>query len=110
MLYTFQGITMDPFLHRGEQFDAGLGMYYQCSRYYLPRTGRFLTTDRRAIQRRPHGPVAGRNRNFKKSAREPVRIKGHHAQNAKVFHTFDQQLVSLTGKIEGLLIKEPSES
>lgn len=40
------GSTTNEFLYRGEQFDAGLGMYYLRARYYVPRTGRFLTADK----------------------------------------------------------------
>jgi RHS repeat-associated protein len=39
------GSTVNEFLYRGEQFDTGLGMYYLRARYYVPRTGRFLTQD-----------------------------------------------------------------
>jgi len=39
------GTTVNSFLYRGEQFDTTLGMYYQRARYYIPRTGRFLTAD-----------------------------------------------------------------
>ncbi len=40
------GTTVNPFQYRGEQFDSGLGMYYLRARYYVPRTGRFLTADK----------------------------------------------------------------
>jgi len=40
------GSTPNEFLYRGEQFDAALVMYYLRARYYLPRTGRFLTADK----------------------------------------------------------------
>ena len=33
-------------LLRGEQFDSAIGMYYLRARYYVPRTGRFLTADK----------------------------------------------------------------
>jgi RHS repeat-associated protein len=39
------GSTINEFLYRGEQYDAPLEMYYLRARYYLPRTGRFLTQD-----------------------------------------------------------------
>ncbi len=40
------GSTVNQVLYRGEQFDAGLGIYYLRARYYVPRTGRFLTADK----------------------------------------------------------------
>jgi len=40
------GSTANEFLYRGEQWDAGLGVYYLRARYYVPRTGRFLTADK----------------------------------------------------------------
>ncbi len=40
------GSTANEFLCRGEQFDSALGMYYLRARYYVPRTGRFLTADK----------------------------------------------------------------
>ena len=40
------GTTINPFQYRGEQFDMALGMYYLRARYYAPKTGRFLTTDK----------------------------------------------------------------
>jgi RHS repeat-associated protein len=43
---TQTGSTVNEFLYRGEQFDAGLGMYYLRARYYVPRTGRFLSADK----------------------------------------------------------------
>ena len=42
---TRTGATVNPFQYRGEEFDSALGMYYLRARYYVPRTGRFLTTD-----------------------------------------------------------------
>jgi RHS repeat-associated protein len=39
------GSTVNEFLYRGEQFDSALGLYYLRSRYYNPRTARFLTAD-----------------------------------------------------------------
>jgi RHS repeat-associated protein len=39
------GTTINPYLYRGEQFDAALDMYYLRARYYVPRTGSFLTAD-----------------------------------------------------------------
>ena len=40
------GSTVNPYQYRGEQFDSSLGMYYLRTRYYIPRTGRFLTADK----------------------------------------------------------------
>jgi RHS repeat-associated protein len=40
------GSTINEFLYRGEQFDAALQMYYLRARYYIPKTGRFLTADK----------------------------------------------------------------
>ncbi len=40
------GSTANEFLYRGEQFDAGLAVYYLRARYYVPRTERFLTEDK----------------------------------------------------------------
>jgi RHS repeat-associated protein len=37
---------VNEFLYCGEQYDASLGMYYLRARYYVPRTGRFLTADK----------------------------------------------------------------
>jgi len=39
------GSTLNEFQYRGEQFDSTLGMYNLRARYYVPRTGRFLTQD-----------------------------------------------------------------
>ena len=39
------GSTVNEFLYRGEQFDTSLGMYYLRARYYIPKTGRFLSAD-----------------------------------------------------------------
>ena len=39
------GSTVNEFLYRGEQFDSALGLYYLRARFYIPRTGRFLTAD-----------------------------------------------------------------
>jgi RHS repeat-associated protein len=39
------GTTVNSYQYRGEQFDAVLQMYYLRARYYIPRTGRFLTAD-----------------------------------------------------------------
>ena len=40
------GSTTNEFLYRGEQWDSALQMYYLRARYYVPRTGRFLTADK----------------------------------------------------------------
>ncbi len=40
------GLTTNEFLYRGEQFDSALAMYYLRARWYVPRTGRFLTADK----------------------------------------------------------------
>ncbi len=45
LLTTSSGATVNPYLYRGEQYDDALNAYYLRSRYYQPRTGRFLTTD-----------------------------------------------------------------
>ncbi len=34
----------NPYLYRGEQFDADLSAYYLRARYYQAATGRFLAT------------------------------------------------------------------
>ena len=39
------GATANPYLYRGEQYDADLSAYYLRARSYQPDTGRFLTTD-----------------------------------------------------------------
>lgn len=39
------GTTVNPYQYRSEQFDSALNMYYLRARWYLPRTGRFLTQD-----------------------------------------------------------------
>ena len=39
------GAAANPYLYRGEQYDADLSAYYLRARYYQPDTGRFLTTD-----------------------------------------------------------------
>ncbi len=39
------GSTSNPYLYRGEQFDAETDSYYLRARYYQPGTGRFLSTD-----------------------------------------------------------------
>ncbi len=43
---TQAGSTTNEFLYRGEQWDSALQMYYLRARYYVPRTGRFLTSDK----------------------------------------------------------------
>ena len=40
------GSTPNDMLYRGEQFDAGLGLYYLRARWYNPATSRFLTVDK----------------------------------------------------------------
>ena len=40
------GSTVNDFQYRAEQYDAPLAMYYLRARYYIPRTGRFLTADK----------------------------------------------------------------
>ncbi|MCP4379003.1 MAG: RHS repeat-associated core domain-containing protein, partial [bacterium] len=39
------GASANPYLYRGEQYDADLDAYYLRARYYQPGTGRFLTTE-----------------------------------------------------------------
>ena len=39
------GNTQNPYLYRGEQFDADIDSYYLRARYYQPGIGRFLNTD-----------------------------------------------------------------
>jgi RHS repeat-associated protein len=39
------GTTENPYLYRGESWDAELGLQYLRARYYEPETGRFLSTD-----------------------------------------------------------------
>jgi RHS repeat-associated protein len=41
---------VNQFLYRGEQLDPSFSMYYLRARYYVPRTGRFLTADRSESQ------------------------------------------------------------
>lgn len=45
LLTDSNGTTLNPYLYRGEQYDADLNAYYLRARYYQPGTGRFLTTD-----------------------------------------------------------------
>lgn len=40
------GSTVNEFKYRGEQLDTALQMYYLRARYYIPKTGRFLTMDK----------------------------------------------------------------
>jgi RHS repeat-associated protein len=40
------GSTTNEMLYRGEQFEAGLESYYLRARYFVPKTGRFLTMDK----------------------------------------------------------------
>ncbi len=39
------GSTSNNFLHRGEQWDSDLGLYYLRARWYNPATGRFMSRD-----------------------------------------------------------------
>jgi len=39
------GTTPNPYLYRGERYDADLGLYYLRARWYNPATGRFMTRD-----------------------------------------------------------------
>lgn len=39
------GLSANPFLFAGEQFDAALGAYYLRARYYEPTSGRFTAPD-----------------------------------------------------------------
>ncbi len=39
------GAAKNPYLYRGEQFDAKLSSYYLRARYYQTETGRFYNTD-----------------------------------------------------------------
>ena len=45
MLQEQTGSTQNPYLYRGEQFDAETDSYYLRARYYQPGTGRFSSTD-----------------------------------------------------------------
>ncbi|MCP4286515.1 MAG: RHS repeat-associated core domain-containing protein, partial [Gammaproteobacteria bacterium] len=45
MLLNSTGTMINPYLYRGEQYDADLRAYYLRARYYQPGIGRFLTTD-----------------------------------------------------------------
>ena len=45
LLTSSSGATVNPYLYRGEQYEADLNAYYLRARYYQPGTGRFLTTD-----------------------------------------------------------------
>ena len=45
LLTTSSGTTVNPYLYRGEQYDADLDAYSLRARSYQPGTGRFLTTD-----------------------------------------------------------------
>ena len=47
---TRTGSTVNPYQYRAEQFDSALNMYYLRARYYLSRTGRFLTADTQESQ------------------------------------------------------------
>jgi RHS repeat-associated protein len=46
------GSTVNEFLYRGEQLDSVLGMYYLRARYYVPKSGRFLTADKFELSNR----------------------------------------------------------
>jgi len=39
------GVTQNPYLYRGEQFDPETDSYYLRARYYQPDVGRFVSTD-----------------------------------------------------------------
>jgi RHS repeat-associated protein len=39
------GSTINPYRYAGEEWDADLGLYYLRARYFLPKTGRFLSMD-----------------------------------------------------------------
>jgi RHS repeat-associated protein len=39
------GTTLNNYRYAGEEWDADLGLYYNRARYYLPKTGRFLSMD-----------------------------------------------------------------
>ena len=39
------GVTENPYLYRGEQYDPETDSYYLRARYYQPEVGRFLSTD-----------------------------------------------------------------
>jgi RHS repeat-associated protein len=39
------GSTVNEFQYRGEQYDGSLQLYYLRARFYVPRTGRFMTAD-----------------------------------------------------------------
>ena len=49
------GPTINPYLYRGEQYDAELNAYYLRARYYQPDIGRFLTTD--PVEGFPNSPM-----------------------------------------------------
>jgi RHS repeat-associated protein len=49
------GSTINPYLYRGEQYDADLSAYYLRARYYQPGIGRFLTTDH--VEGFPNNPM-----------------------------------------------------
>lgn len=36
---------INPYRYRGYRYDSEIGMYYLNSRYYIPKTGRFLNSD-----------------------------------------------------------------
>ena len=43
--FTVSGSTPNEMLHRGEQYDSNLDLYYLRARYYNPATGRFMSRD-----------------------------------------------------------------
>ena len=59
------GSTTNEFLHRGERFDSALGMYYLRARYYIPRSGRFLTADKYEGEGTPNCNCAARNQHVR---------------------------------------------
>jgi len=47
-------LSWTPSFCSGEQFDADLGLYYLCARYYNPATGRFMSRD--PLDAQPRNP------------------------------------------------------
>jgi RHS repeat-associated protein len=87
------GSTTNEFLYRGEQFDSSLQMYYLRARYYIPKTGRFLTADK--YEGGPVGACDCANRN-----NDSLSIGVHHLF---VYSSGDpSNLVDPSGK-DGLL-------
>ena len=56
MLLNQTGATANPYLYRGEQYDADLSAYDLRARYYQPAAGRFLTTD--PVEGFPKNPIS----------------------------------------------------